>query len=272
MTTKSFSFPKNIKQLKVDGLQHPLFSYTAGPMFKYDLLESNRITTASHIGRLRDTIEDFGFTGVFVFIRSNKLVPNDNRYHYYLLDGQHRISTMLLDQKSFIFYVVEETTIEKVVPRMAALNNVGKAWSIFDFAKAFSCIPSKVRAYVTLITFAKEFGISISSAAQILMTGHHRSHKTNHVKLGTFAVNHYDKSETMMKEYLDILSQKSVEDRGAIFKNKHFMEGYVNFRHDVGTNYNHKKFMNSLLSDVVPTINARLLAEDWTQKFIKLIK
>ena len=90
------------------------------------------------------------------------------------------------------------------------------------------------------------------------MNGHHRSHKSNHVKYGTFTVNHLNESENMMKDYLNILSQKSVEDRGAIFKNKHFMEGYVNFRHDIGSKYSHEKFMNALLSDVVPTVNAPL--------------
>lgn len=272
MTTKAFSFPSNIKRLNTPGLEHPLFLYTGGKMFHYTILEANRPTTAAHIARMRNTIQEFGFTGVFVFIRSNKLAANDSRYHYYLLDGQHRLTAMASEEKAFIFYVIDETTIENVVPRMAALNNVGKAWTIANFANAFLAIPSKIKAYTTLIFFAKEFGISISSAAQILMTGHHRSHKSNHVKYGTFTVNHLGESEKMMKDYLNILSQKSVEDRGAIFKNKHFMEGYVNFRHDIGDKYNHKKFMNALLSDVVPTVNARLLSEDWTQKFLKLIK
>jgi hypothetical protein len=272
MTTKTISFTKNIIRLNTPGLEHPMFFYTGGKMFHYSILEANRPTTAAHISRMRSTIQEFGFTGVFVFIRSNKLVANDNRYHYYLLDGQHRLTAMAANEEPFPFYVVDETTIEKVVPRMAALNNVGKAWTIANFANAFLAIPSKIKAYTTLIFFAKEFGMSISSASQILMNGHHRSHKTNHVKYGSFAVNYLNEAEDMMKDYINILSQKSVEDRGAIFKNKHFMEGYVNFRHDIGDKYSHKKFVNALLSDVVPTVNARLLSEDWTQKFLKLIK
>jgi hypothetical protein len=268
------NLPPSVKRINCNDADHPLYEWQPklGGLFPHRPYEAQRITTAAHIARHRDAMDKYGFMGVLVFIRTNKIEANDNRYHYYLIDGQHRFEALKSSNKPICFYIINEDDSEVIVNTMASLNNVGKPWTGENFATAFSRIASKSFAYLALIMFTKRFGLSYSMASQLLMFGHCRIHRNDHLKRGTLCINYEEYAQGIMMDYLSILSHKEVENRGSIYKNKHFSEGYINFRHDVGEKYNHKKFVQALLKDIIPTVNARLLSEDWTQKFTDLHK
>jgi len=263
-----FNVPSNVKRINSSKSDHPLYEWLGGDMFNYKKLESNRETSAAHISKMRDAINRFGYMGCFVFVYTNKLTSGDNRHHLYLLDGQHRINTMVSLNKPFVFYVLTLNDAEEIISNMANLNNVGKSWVAVDYVNAFTNVASLRSDYTTLMNFSKNYSMSIIDAGSLLRSGHMRYKNGNMIKRGLFKVNYEKIAIAYAQDILDILSDNRATHRSSIFANKQFTHGYCNFRHDVGSTYNHKVFKKALFEEVVPLINSRLVAEDWTERLL----
>jgi len=96
----------------------------------------NRKVVKSHYENLAKEIEEVGFFGVLIIVKTKAF---DGKYKYYIVDGQNRFESIKILGIPFDYQLIElkDDTKKNVVRLITGLNSNSKNWSNNDFLNAY---------------------------------------------------------------------------------------------------------------------------------------
>lgn len=211
--------PSSIPLKSLEGLQRPI------------------ITT--HGNTLAKSMKSMGNIRPVIVV---KLKEKNNKYAYYVLDGQHNY-TALLSLKVTEIPIVEIVIkdIPNLVQTIALLNSSSKSWSLKDYVHAWSNIHPD---YNLLKGLYDKYDIELSIVAAVCTGANlgNATPATRLIKSGEFRILNLVESEQKLSDINEILNELPRMDRAA---NRYFILSLISVFNEIKYGrVEHKKLLN----------------------------
>lgn len=160
------------------------------PISKIKFIKGNRGTYESHIQKMYDLIDTYGFADTI------KVIPEDN--FYWAAEGQHRVSALKLHGvKEVPCSIIDwlDDDLEEIQRFIISLNAHNKAWDLIDSIKSWADL--KKDNYEYLLNKVRNYNNVLSVGSIVsCFDGVRRQH--NSVKKGKLKILDKDFSETLL--------------------------------------------------------------------------
>lgn len=160
------------------------------PINKIKFIKGNRSTYESHIQKMYDLLDTYGFADTI------KVVPKDG--FYYAVEGQHRVCALKLHGvKEILCSVVDwlGDDLEEIQRFIISLNAHNKTWDLLDSIKSWADLEKENYKY--LLGKVKDYSNVLSVGSIVsCFDGVRRQH--NSVKKGKLKILDKDFSETLL--------------------------------------------------------------------------
>jgi len=161
---------------------------------------------------------------------------------YYIIDGQHLYFALLRLGYDIPYVVVDIKNDEELVETLALVNNTSKSWVMTDYLQAWSFIREDYRI---LTKYFNIYDLELCTVAGILYNKTENISKA--LKTGKFKVSNEERAVKLMDYTTDVLKVLPRQDRAT---NRRLVNSYIMFVYDNFNDYNHKKFISYLKSNL----------------------
>jgi hypothetical protein len=222
---------KNLKWLSLTG--NIKFNYLAG---------INRPVNPGHVTKLAKSLETITSLRPVVIAEISFITGKKEKY---IIDGQHSFNAHMRLGWEIPYVIIEVTSKQDLVEKIALLNASSKTWTMYDYVTAWSSLKDD---YVKLNHYYQVYDFEISDLAAILMNNSINSTTggagriTKVIKNGTFKIIKEQENVDILNKVTDMLK---IVPRMNRFENRYSIKEYVKFLRG-NHKYDHKAFLTKL--------------------------
>lgn len=208
--------------------------------FKF-LVGINRAIIPGQVTKLATSISKMGIIRPVIVTDINFLDEKGT----YILDGQHLFYALVRADMDIPYVKINVKDKKDMIEKIALLNSSSKSWCLKDYMLAWSSISEDFRK---LQAYYNTYDFELCLIADILMGTSLRQHagggvSVKKLKTGEFKIHNEAKKKVTLDNLTAILKILPRMDR---YDNLYVCREYINFLNEIGTDYDHEKFLKSL--------------------------
>jgi len=255
------------KNIIAETEQQILARWTPDCKIEFEILPANRRIKRHHTNKLKALILKHGMISTPVIVSTtcyNK--KGETRLKYFILDGQHRVTSCVEANIPFYFYVVPKENPAEIISLMGEVNNSSLNFGLDEWINAFAHVPAHASDYGRLQAFTRDnSNFPTSLVSNLLHYGSLSNRKTDMIKEGKFNFKH----EAKTKEALNLLNYAETlflinKDASKISKRIQFRDALLSYIWDNDIKKDVKPFIESIRDHIVSVSSVPVNRTEWT--------
>jgi len=203
----------------------------------------NRGVILSHVTKMAASVGRLGILRPIVIAKISFI---DGVRRSYLIDGQHLFNACSRLGINVPYIEISIANEQELIEVIAKLNTSSKTWCMRDYVLAWSYIKA---SYRTLSEFSRIYDFDLGIIAALLHWGGFSAINTSGpgssiskiIKRGDFTVKNQSEAKLTLDRITDVCN---IIPRTNAHSMKFFIIAYVCFMKNLGSKYNHEKFLS----------------------------